>query len=75
MTKPNEFETKKELPNIVKETLYDIATAYVDVLDYTMKHMTDDDPSMEEVQDLEIMIHDELANALDVALFNSTFKN
>ena len=75
MTKTNEFETKKELPNVVKETLYDIATAYVDVLNYVFDNMTDDDPSMEEVQDLEIMIHDELVNALDVALFNSTFKN
>ena len=74
MAKMYEFPMKKELPNIVKETLYDIAKAYVDVLDYTYDKLLGDDPSMEEVEELEILIMDKLAEALDAAMFESTFK-
>ena len=74
MAKVYEFKTKSKLPEIVTDTLYDIATAYVAILDYTLLTVTSDDPSQEELDELKEMILDELMNALNVALFNSTFK-
>ena len=74
MAKVYEFPTKKELPPIVKDALYDIAKTYVNVLDYAFLTALDEDPSMEELDELKDMILDELMAALDVALFESTFK-
>ena len=74
MAKVYEFPTKKELPDVVKDTLYDIAKAYVDVLDYTLITVAGEDPSIEELEELKEMILEELMHALDVALFESTFK-
>ena len=74
MAKMYEFPTKKELPEVIKETLYDIATAYVDVLDYALLTVASEDPSLEELDELREMIMDELADALDSAMYNSMFK-
>ena len=74
MAKVYEFPTKKELPTEVKDALYEIAKAYVAVLDYTFLTMSSEDPGVEEMEELRDLIMDELAHVLDVALFESLFK-
>ena len=74
MAKVYEFPTKKELPEIVKVALQNIAEAYVSALDYALLTVTSDDPSFEELEELRGMILDELEAALDLAMYNSTFK-
>ena len=74
MAKVYEFPTKKELPMAIKESLLDIANAYITTLDYAFETLLGDDPSMEEVDELREMIIDELAEALNVAIFDSMFQ-
>ncbi len=74
MAKVYEFPTKKELPEVVKESLYDIAKAYIAVVEYTLATVASEDPDIEELEELRLMIVDELTEALDAAAFESTFK-
>lgn len=74
MAKVYEFPISAELPIEVKETLYDIAKAYVDVLDYAFNTLSSEDPSLDEMDELHNLVMEELEAAFDAALFDSTFK-
>ena len=74
MAQVYEFPTKPELPNEIKEILYDIARAYVDTLDYAFTKLLSDDPSLDEMEDVRELVMEELDAAFDAAMFDSMFK-
>lgn len=74
MTKVYEFPTKKELPELVKKGLCDIATVYVDLLEYVLTNVASDDPSLEELDELKYLVVHELEQAIELAIYNSVFK-
>lgn len=74
MAKIYEFPTVTELPNEVKEILYDIARAYVDMLDYAFRTVGGEDPSFEELDEIRDLVAEGLEAAFDAALFDYTFK-
>lgn len=56
MTKVYEFPIKKQLPQEVKECLYEIADAYVKTLNYALTTLSEDTPTNAELNEIREMV-------------------
>lgn len=74
MAKLYEFPTKKELPEIAKESLRDIAEAYIETLKYVLMTEASDNPTRQELDELRDLVTIELEEALTEAIENCTYE-